>query len=197
MKNKILSIILIMIIIVGLTGCNNDKDKVDDTKNTKEQIEEKKDSSSEKSLKEFLNNINNKNFDSATNLIDKEKMNEIFKMNLPNEEFSKALEHALNDGYNSIKYDVNSLKIVKKDEVNDIISSTDDETKKNNQQKIIDLFDGYDLYVVDYQMSYKEETTNLKDILFIKDDNSSFGGSILVDGLFSYYYNAVYNKPTR
>lgn len=197
MKQKLLCVLLLSIFIVGLTGCGNNKNRVQSTENNKAQIEAKRENSTEKLLKDFLNNMNNKNFELATSSIDKEKIDEIFKMDLPDEEFAKALDRSLNDGYNSIKYEVNSLKLVKKDEINDIFSSMDNETKENNQQKMIDLFDGYNLYVVDYEMSYKEEKTNLKDILFIKEDNSSFGGSIVVDGLFSYYYNAVYNKPTR
>lgn len=197
MKKKFLSILLIGILIIGITGCETIKKE--DSNNTKNntQTEEKKDNSNEKLLKEFLNNINSKNYESATNVIDKDKMNEIFKMNLPDEEFAKALNHSLNDGYNSIKYDVESLKLITKGEVESIFSSMDDETIKNNQQRIIELFDGYDLYVVDYELGYKDEKTNLKDILFLTSDNSSFGGSIVVDGLFSYYYNAVYNKPSR
>jgi hypothetical protein len=145
-------------------------------------------------IKDFLNKINTKDFDKAVILLDTEKINELLKINLPNEEFSNALHHALNDEYNEIKYDIESIKKISKEDLLNEISKMDENEILKNRKDIINIFDGYDLYLVKCTSSYYEDKINLHDVLFVNANNKKLCGSAILDGLISYYYGAVYGK---
>ena len=194
---KIFSILLIGVIAFGLTGCGNNtakNDSKDTNSNSKENVQTL---DNNKNIKKFLNAINSKDFDKASNLLDKERINELLKMDLPNEDFSKSLDYAFNDESNTINYDIDSIKKISKDELLNEISKMDENEIIKNRKDIIDLFDDYDLYIVDCTLIYNEDKINLHDVLFINNDSSKLTGSAIIDGLIKYYYSAVYNRPNR
>lgn len=198
MKRKILILgiaVMLLTMLVVLTGCGNNNNLKQDSNNKSTEDVQKQDKNIT-NIKEFLNKINSKNFDEAVSLIDKDKINEIMKINLPSDEFTKSLNHALNDGYSEMKYDTESIKKISKDDLLNEISKMDEKEIIKSRTDIIDLFDGYDLYIVEGKSSYKNEKMNFHDVIFATADDSKISGSVILNGLISYYYNAVYNKPT-
>ena len=186
MKRKLLSILLIGVLVIGLTGCGNNtakNDSKESNNNSKENVQVR--DNNIENIKEFLSAINGKDFDKASTLLDKEKIKESLKIDLPNEEFSKSLNHALNDESNTINYDINSIKKISKADLLNEISKMDENEIIKNRKDIIDLFDGYDLYIVDCASINKEDKIDLHDVLFINTDNSKLTGSAIIDGLMS------------
>lgn len=198
MKRKLLSILLVGVIVIGITGCGSNTNKNDSNEsnnNLKENVQVQ--DNNIENIKEFLKAINNKEFDKAAALLDKENINKLLKIELPNEKFSKSLNHAFNDETNTINYDINSIKKISKEELLNEISKMNENEIIKNRKDIIDLFEGYDLYIVECTQIYKEETINLHDVLFINTSNSKITGSAIIDGVIGYYYSAVYLKPNR
>lgn len=212
MKKKILILgiaVMLFTMLVVLTGCGNNDNSLkqnSDNKSTEGVQKQDSDKNSSKdiqkqdnnitNIKEFLNKINSKDFDEAVSLIDKDKINEIMKINLPSDEFTKSLSHALNDGYSEMKYDTESIKKISKDDLLNEISKMDEKEIIKSRTDIIDLFDGYDLYMVEGKSSYENEKMNFHDVVFVTADDPKISGTVILNGLISYYYNAVYNKPT-
>ena len=194
MKKKLLSILLIGIFVIGLTGCGSETTKKDSTKSdnssTKNITEQDKNI---KNIKEFLKEINNKDFDKAVTLLDKEGINELLKISLPSDEFSKSLNHTLNRKDSEIKYDTESIEKISKEELLDKISKMNEKEILKNRKDIIDLFDDYDLYIVKCDFFNEGEKISMHDLVFVND--SKLGGTVFIDGLISYYYGAVYNRP--
>ena len=194
MKKKLLSILLIGIFAIGLTGCGNEYSKKDsnkpDNSSTKNITEQDKNI---KNIKEFLKEINSKDFDKAVTLLDKEGINELLKISLPSDEFSKSLNHTLNRKDSEIKYDTKSIEKISKEELLDKISKMNEKEILKNRKDIIDLFDDYDLYIVKCDFFNEGEKINMYDLVFVND--SKLGGTVFIDGLISYYYGAVYNRP--
>ena len=194
MKKKLLSILLIGIFAIGLTGCGSEYSKKDsnksDNSSTKNITEQDKNI---KNIKEFLKEINNKDFDKAVTLLDKEGINELLKISLPSDEFSKSLNHTLNRKDSEIKYDTESIEKISKEELLDKISKMNEKEILKNRKDIIDLFDDYDLYIVKCDFFNEGEKISMHDLVFVND--SKLGGTVFIDGLISYYYGAVYNRP--
>ena len=181
MKKKILSILLICLLTISLVGCcSSDNSKQD------EKIE---------NIKTFLIKINNKDFDGAVKLLDKNQINETMKIDLPSEEFIKALNRSLNDEQNEMKYDVDSIRKISKEELLNEMSKMDENELLKSRKDLIDLVDGYNLYIVEVEASFDGEKANFHDVIFANTTDSKLSGSVFLNGIISYYYNAVYNKP--
>ena len=92
------------------------------------------------------------------------------------------------DGADSI-----GLECLTKEELLDKISKMNEKEILKNRKDIIDLFDDYDLYIVKCDSFYEDEKISMYDLVFVND--SKLGGTVFIDGLISYYYGAVYNRP--
>lgn len=182
MKKKLLNILLIGILIFGLSACGKESEKSNATKDKNTEL-----------IKDFLNNINKKNFDNAILFLDTENISELLKIDMPSEEFSNALKHSLNNEYNEIKYDIESIKQISKEDLLNEISKMDEKEILKNRSDIINQFDGYNLYLVKCTSSYLDEKINIHDVIFV-NNNLKLEGSVFLDGIFGYYYGAVYNK---
>lgn len=201
MKNKILNVLLILLAVMCLTGCGEKKEESNRQERNNQEtnkisdIEEKKKDDNIDNISSFLTYINNKEYDKAVELIDADKINELMKINLPTEEFSKALNRSFNSENSVIQYDVKSLRNVSKEDLLDEMSKMDENELLKNRKDLIDLFDGYDLYMVEVEQTYNDEKINIHDVVFVND--STICGTIFINGLFSYYYGAVYNRPGK
>ncbi len=201
MKNKILNVLLILLAVMCLTGCGEKKEESNRQERNNQEtnkisdIEEKKKDDNIDNISSFLTYINNKEYDKAVELIDADKINELMKINLPTEEFSKALNRSFNSENSVIQYDVKSLRNVSKEDLLDEMSKMDENELLKNRKDLIDLFDGYDLYMVEVEQTYNDEKMNIHDVVFVND--STICGTIFINGLFSYYYGAVYNRPGK
>ena len=203
MKRKVVSILLIIIAIICLTGCGDKKEESNGQGINNQEANKTSDNNKDKEKKDvnidiitsFLTYINNKEYDKVVELIDTDNINELMKVSLPTEEFIKALNRSFNDEKSEIKYDVNSLKKISKEDLLDEISKMDENELLKNRKDIIDLFDGYDLYMVEVEQTYNDEKMNIHDVVFVND--SKICGTVFINGIFSYYYGAVYNRPGK
>ncbi len=203
MKKKVVSILLIILVVICLTGCGDKKEESNGQGINNQEANKTSDNNKDKEKKDvnigiitsFLTYINNKEYDKIVELIDTDNINELMKTSLPIEEFSKALNRSFNDEKSKIKYDVNSLKKISKEDLLDEISKMDENELLKNRKDIIDLFDGYDLYMVEVEQTYNDEKMNIHDVVFVND--SKICGTVFINGIFSYYYGAVYNRPGK
>lgn len=198
MKKKILAIGIIAMLftmLIVLTGCGKtENENINDNNSqieTSIQMENKDTDSKETILTSFAKYINNKDYDNAIKLIDTDVVQNILKINLTQEELSKAYEKQI--GTYEIVYDVNSITFIENSKI--------DETLQNykivkNPESVTGLFDDYDFYIIKYTMSENGKSTEMYDAMIIKQDGKSFAGTVVTNGILNYYYNAIYNKPT-
>lgn len=200
MKNKILFIGIFAILIVAilvLTGCDN-KENVNESindNNTQAEtntVRESKDTNSKETILEsFAKYINNKDYNNAIKLIDTDVVQNVLKINLTQEELSKAYEKQI--GTYEIVYDVNSITFIENSKIAETLQNYKIVEKP---ESVTGLFDDYDFYIIKYTMSENGKSTEMYDAMIIKQDGKSFAGTVVTNGILNYYYNAIYNRPT-
>lgn len=198
MKRKILVLGIVAILIVTilvLTGCNNKENVNEKINDNNSQIEtstqkENKDSK-ETILESFAKYINNKDYNNAIKLIDTDVVQNVLKINLTQEELSKAYEKQI--GTYEIVYDVNSITFIENSKIAETLQKYKIVEKP---ESVTGLFDDYDFYIIKYTMSENGKSTEMYDAMIIKQDGKSFAGTVVTNGILNYYYNAIYNRPT-
>ena len=196
MKKKLLSILLIGFLIIVLAGCENKDNTNQEEKNNSSNNVQEQDENITK-IKDFLTTINNKDYNKTINILEVEKINELLKISLPKEDYVKALNHSINNESSEMKYDLESIKKISKEDLLNEISKMAEEEIIKSRKDILNSFDNYDFYIVNAEITYNTEKTNYHDVVFINKNDSKIYGTVIINGLISYYYNAVYNKPNN